>query len=115
LIVVSEQADQKPFNRGWCCNGGFLAVEPYCDYVCFHDVDHLPESADYSFTSEPTQIMWHHNGRRPIRVSPDNQLFVVSSGEPRFIGTVFVIDKMQFRDANGFSNEYESLTEKGVE
>jgi len=106
LIVVSEQADDRKFNRGWCCNGGFLAVEKYCDYVCFHDVDYLPMWADYSYSSFPTQIIWWGLQGRPVRVSPDNQRWIYVHGRDN-LGTIFVIDKTQFRAANGYALDYE--------
>jgi N-terminal region of glycosyl transferase group 7/N-terminal domain of galactosyltransferase len=106
LIVVSEQNDDRKFNRGRCCNGGFLAVEQYCDYVCFHDVDYLPIWADYSYAPRPTQIIrWGMDGR-PIRVGPNNKLWVVANST-EFLGTIFVVDNSQFRAVNGFSNLYE--------
>jgi hypothetical protein len=105
LIVVSEQADDRKFNRGWCRNGGFLAVEPYCDYVCFHDVDYMPMWADYSYSAFPTQLLYWGMNLRPIRASADETLYVVATRTT--LSGVYVIDKNQFRAANGFSNQYD--------
>lgn len=44
-IVIVEQADEKPFNRGKLLNVGFLETDFF--YYCFHDVDHLPVSVPY--------------------------------------------------------------------
>lgn len=44
-IVVVEQADEKPFNRGKLINVGFLELQP--DFICAHDVDMLPVSVNY--------------------------------------------------------------------
>ena len=58
-VFVINQDNDLPFNRGWLCNIGFtLAKNAKCDYVCFHDVDMLPEddSCDYSWVDRPTQL-----------------------------------------------------------
>ncbi len=42
-LIVVEQADDLPFNRGNLLNIGFeYAVRQQCDYVVFHDIDMLP-------------------------------------------------------------------------
>lgn len=53
-IVVIEQADEKPFNRGKLLNCAFL--ETNYSYYCFHDVDMLPQSVDYSEKSGVHQL-----------------------------------------------------------
>lgn len=106
LIVVSEQDDDLKFNRGYCCNSGFLAVKKYCDYICFHDVDYLPIWADYSYSAFPTQIIWHGINMRPVSVSSDNKLWVTIPKD-NCLSAVVVIDKSQFLLANGYSNQYE--------
>jgi hypothetical protein len=104
LIVIAEQADEGRFNRGWCRNGGFLAVEKHCDYVCFHDVDYLPVWADYSYSVFPTRIVWWGMNFRPVRVASDNKLWVTNSRNN--FGAVIVMDRGQFLAANGYSNKY---------
>ena len=48
-LIVVEQSDSLPFNRGKLLNIGFLeALKKRCDYLVFHDVDMLPLSVDYS-------------------------------------------------------------------
>lgn len=104
LILVSEQADNRKFNRGFVKNVGFLALEPYCDYVCFHDVDYLPMWADYRETEMPTRIVWWGMHVRPIRLTPGSRRVVA----PRTgLGTVAIFKKTQFRLVNGYSNLYE--------
>lgn len=105
LVVISEQADEKKFNRGLCCNAGFLAVEKYCGHVCFHDVDYLPMWADYSYSSFPGRIIWSGLNYRPIRVSPENKKWVTTNKSS--FGAVIAIDKEQFKSVNGFSNNYQ--------
>ena len=56
-IIVVNQTDKKKFNRGKLLNIGFLEAEKQgCDSVIFHDVDMLPVTADYSYSSKPLQI-----------------------------------------------------------
>ena len=56
-ILVVEQCDDKPFNRGKLLNIGFkYAVRKRCDYVVFHDVDKIPISIDYSYADYPIHL-----------------------------------------------------------
>ncbi len=105
LIIVSEQADQRKFNRGWVCNAGALAVGNYCDYFCFHDVDYLPLWADYSYSATPTRSIRWGIDRRPVRTTPDNKFQVIVPRDG--FGGVVLVDKGQYLAANGFSNLYE--------
>src|SRR5262245_31621222 len=57
-IIVVEQADERPFNRGYALNVGFDLARrnrPYSHYV-FHDVDLIPQQADYSWPRRPTHL-----------------------------------------------------------
>ena len=48
-LIVVEQSDKKPFNRGKLLNIGFLEAKKLdCNYVVFHDVDMIPIDVDYS-------------------------------------------------------------------
>ena len=105
LIVVSEQADDSKFNRGWCRNAGALAVGDLCDYFCFHDVDYLPVWADYSYSDTPIQIArWGVDGR-PVLAKRSSTLRITVP--PRHFGCVVLIDKGQYLAANGYSNLYQ--------
>lgn len=53
-ILVVEQNPGKPFNRGKLLNIG--ALEMAADYYILHDVDMIPERADYSAPECPTHI-----------------------------------------------------------
>lgn len=49
-ILIVEQADDKPFNRGKLLNIGFIHASMYhrgTILYCFHDVDILPINVDY--------------------------------------------------------------------
>ncbi|THD42241.1 MAG: glycosyltransferase [Bradyrhizobium sp.] len=102
-ILVVEQTDDLPFNRGGLLNAGFLALADDVDYVCFHDVDYLPMWADYSYAETPTRIIWWGMHRRPIRVSnPSRSAMAPKEG----LGAVTVISTESFRAVNGYSNRF---------
>jgi hypothetical protein len=88
-LIIVEQYDDKPFNRGKLLNIGFLEAEKLgCSYVVFHDVDILPIKADYSFSNVP------------IHLATDNIPF------ESYFGGVTIFPLKDFIEANGFPNEY---------
>lgn len=101
-IIVVEQHDAKPFNRGALLNVGFLeAKKQGCDYVVFHDVDLLPRKVDYSYSDVPQELV----GK------------IVENGDPHFtlriedltydyFGGVTLFPVETFEKINGFSNKY---------
>ena len=94
-IFVIEQYDLKPFNRGRLLNIGYkIAIQNGCDYVCFHDVDMLPEEVDYSYPTKPTHLA--------------SQLSNYNYGMPydEYFGGVTLFNKYDFELVNGYSNEY---------
>jgi hypothetical protein len=54
-LIVVEQNDNELFNKGLINNIAFL-LNPNSDYYCFHDVDLLPEVADYSYPVNPVHM-----------------------------------------------------------
>jgi hypothetical protein len=94
-ILVMEQADTKPFNRGKLLNIGFFCEQEQSDYVCFHDVDMLPvEECDYSMPESTT----HLAGRLEICG------FKMPYAE--YLGGVLLVLKSDFTRIDGFSNAY---------
>jgi hypothetical protein len=95
-IVVAEQSDDGLFNRGKIKNVGADLVSDWSDYYCFHDVDHVPENADYGCPSQPLRLVKHysqtHRRDNPIR----GYLF----------GGVVTIRRDQFEAINGYDNSY---------
>ena len=93
-IIVAEQRDDRPFNKGRLCNVVFNTVKGDFDYFCFHDVNLLPltDDCDYSYPEKPTHLA----------------SFVDDEYIPyeEFIGGVFLINKEHFEQINGFSDEY---------
>ena len=96
-VFVVNQDNDLPFNRGWLCNTGFtLAQNAGCDYVCFHDVDMLPEdnSCDYSWVDRPTHLATKLSNNR------------YKLPYPEYFGGVTLFPNDHFKLINGFSNEY---------
>jgi hypothetical protein len=93
-IIVAEQRDDRPFNRGKLCNAVFDLIKDDFDYFCFHDVDLLPltDDCDYSYVDKPTHV---------AAIIDDVYL-----PYEEFIGGVFLINKEHFEQINGFSDEY---------
>lgn len=85
-IVIVEQADEKPFNRGKLLNIGFLETESF--YFCFHDVDHLPVSVSY------------------VCAIGVNQLAYSNIQTSNFLGAVTMYDRETFKISQGYHNDY---------
>jgi|TARA_B100001094_G_scaffold277052_1_gene285635 hypothetical protein len=96
-IIIVEQANDLPFNRGWLCNIGFdISKQLKCDYVVFHDVDMLPEdeSCDYSWVDRPTHLATKLSNNK------------YKLPYPEYFGGVTMFPVQHFEVINGFSNEY---------
>ena len=93
-IIITEQRDDRPFNRGQLFNAVFDLVKDDFDYFCFHDVNLLPltDDCDYSYPEKPTHL---------ATVVDDEYI-----PYEEFIGGVFLINKEHFEQINGFSDEY---------
>ena len=93
-LIVVEQNDDLPFNRGKLLNIGFQqAIRKQCNYVVFHDIDMLPIDVDYSYSDVPIHLA---NGF----TNSDREIFDTYFGGV----TMFPIDL--FKKVNGYSNEY---------
>jgi len=96
-IIVVEQVDNKPFNRGKLLNIGFKkAIELNCTYVALHDVDMLPIGVDYTKVDRPTHLATK---------------FLSQHGEVRelfdtYFGGVTLFPVKDFYQINGYSNDY---------
>jgi GT2 family glycosyltransferase len=93
-IIVVEQQNDKPFNKGLLNNIGFAASAKDSDYVCFHDVDLLPEFADYSYPVVPTHMSSHCSQFNYINI-PD-----------KIMGGVILFTTEHYKKVNGYSNEF---------
>ncbi len=93
-LIVVEQADDLPFNRGKLLNIGFkTAIRKQCDYVVFHDVDMLPRDVDYSYSEVPLHLATNF-------VNSARELFKT------YFGGVTLFPIELFKRINGYSNEY---------
>lgn len=92
VLCVIEQTPGKPFNRGKLLNVGALAVD--AEYYIFHDVDMLPQQADYSAPKCPTHIATRCSQFRYKMPFPD------------YFGGVTLFTRDDFYKVNGFSNRF---------
>ena len=95
-VLIVEQNGSRPFNRGKLLNVGFRLTEGDSTYVCFHDVDLMPEGSecDYSPVPCPTQLA--------VYSPPPTYQFPWE--DPW--GGVTLFPRQDFERANGFSNGY---------
>ena len=93
-LIVVEQADDLPFNRGKLLNIGFKhAVRNHCDYVVFHDIDMLPVDVDYSYSEVPIHLSTNF-------INSKEEIFKT------YFGGVTMFPTSLFEKVNGYSNDY---------
>jgi len=102
-IVIAEQEDGLPFNRGAIKNVGFLAGES-SDYTCFHDVDYLPLSVDYGWTNEPACLVL--SGTQNLAVKVDDPSQPIHLDMSNFFGGAVLIPDDLYRQVDGYANGY---------
>jgi hypothetical protein len=96
-LIIIEQSDDKPFNRGKLLNIGFLEAERLgCNYVAFHDVDMLPVDVDYSYSSDVLQLANDF-------ISDTDYTKEIYEG---YFGGVTMFPTELFRKANGYPNDF---------
>lgn len=94
-VLIVEQDNEKPFNKGKLSNIGFDIKKNSSDYFCFHDVDMIPqEDVDYSYTETVTHLA--------SKVSQ----FSYKLPAYDYFGGVILFNKGSFEKINGFSNDY---------
>ena len=94
-IIIVEQDDSNPFNKGKLNNIGFKLKSEDSTYVCFHDVDLIPEFSDYSYPKKPSHVSSHCSQFAYVNI-PD-----------KIMGGVITFKNEHYEQVNGFSNEYE--------
>jgi predicted glycosyltransferase involved in capsule biosynthesis len=93
-VIVVEQVDGKPFNRGKLLNiGAQIAFGEGARHIITHDVDMIPESVDYS-------------EGECVHLAGAAQQFKYSMPYPRYFGGVNIYSSKAFYMANGYSNNY---------
>jgi hypothetical protein len=103
-VLIVEQENGLPFNRGAINNIGFVLGRDHSDYTCFHDVDYLPVWADYSWSDTPVAIVWHGAENRPISLKHPQRR--VSHKIEDFYGAVVLTPNILFEQINGYANTY---------
>lgn len=102
-IVIAEQEDGLPFNRGAMKNVGFL-LGGTSDYTCFHDVDYLPLNADYSWTDDPACLVLIGAEGKPIKNRGESRR--IRLDKVSFFGGAVLMPDTLFRQIDGYSNDY---------
>jgi hypothetical protein len=103
-VLIIEQEEGLPFNRGALKNIGFKLGRDQGDYTCFHDVDYLPIWADYSWTESPSPIVWYGAEVSPIAPGRSNAVF--THDLEAFYGGALLVPNTDFERVNGYSNAY---------
>lgn len=91
-LLVVEQGNGKPFNRGALCNVGFILSSH--EYVIFHDVDMIPEEVDYSPQTGATHL------------ATAASQFEYKMPYLQYFGGVTMFDRASFKECNGFPANY---------
>lgn len=102
-IYIIEQEEGKLWNKGSVYNSGFKIVTSKNNYknYCFHDVDLLPISVDYSYSEVPTHISSEVE-QLGWRYPP-----IINGFEyPDIFGGIILFTKEHYEKINGFSNQY---------
>ena len=94
IIIIVEQYKEKLFNRAKLFNIGFDFIKDKVDYVCFHDVDLIPEICDYSYTDIP------------LHLSKYSSQFNYKLPSLGLYGGVNLMSNENFTKINGFSNDF---------
>jgi hypothetical protein len=93
-IIVVNQSDEQLFNRGKLLNiGAKYAIDNGFNYICFHDVDMLPKTADYSYPKYPTSLISELENK-------EGNIFY------NYFGGITLFNTEDFIAINGYSNDY---------
>lgn len=101
-VLVIEQENGLPFNRGAMKNIGFQLGRDESDYTCFHDIDYLPIWADYTWVDVPTPLVWH--GAKLRHVAPGRSDRAITHTLEQFYGAAVLVPNALFERVNGYAN-----------
>jgi len=101
-ILIVEQHDDKPFNKGRLFNIGAQLMFDNCDYFCFHDIDMFPENSSYAYINHPVLLA---NSVSQFDNSP-SQPTEFWHYHSSYFGGVILFRKKDYIKINGFSNSY---------
>ena len=97
IIVFIHQNNNNLFNRAALFNIGYKYLVKNninFDYICFHDIDLLPQTSDcdYTYDETPKQLV-----SMTDKVKNDNE----------YLGGVVIMTRKIFKKINGYSNQFE--------
>tara|TARA_Y100000389_G_scaffold85343_1_gene82057 strand:- start:570 stop:1250 length:681 start_codon:yes stop_codon:yes gene_type:complete len=98
-LVVVEQDEGKPFNRGLMKNIGFTLRNPESDYVIFNDVDIIPTEPmfqEYMKKTEVCRYLSPHHSCMGSVVGYHHKCFENTNGFPNVIFEWGVEDRILF-------------------
>lgn len=94
-IIVVEQDNDHPFNRGWLLNCGFILSKS--EYVIFSDVDMLIASGFHHYRKYP---------ETPTQLATHVQQFGYQMPFPEYFGGVNMFNRHDFVYIDGMSNKF---------
>jgi hypothetical protein len=96
-IIVVEQVQGKPFNRGKLLNiGAKLAFDRQATHIIAHDVDMIPMRGSGTYYMEGNAV----------HLATAASQFKYGLPYERYFGGVTAFSRKAFEAANGYSNEY---------
>jgi hypothetical protein len=98
-LIVIEQDEGKPFNRGLVLNIGFTLRDPESDYVIFNDVDIIPKEPmfqEYMKKTDTRRYLTGHGGCMGGVVGFHHKCFENTNGFPNVIFEWGVEDRILF-------------------
>jgi hypothetical protein len=98
IYIIEQSSDGRKFNRGKLLNIGFVqAQRDDCKIFIFHDVDLIPsDNLLTSYTADPGPT-------GPVHIA---RLWDRYSKNPDYFGGIVSFSESQFRQINGFPNNY---------
>ena len=114
-MIVVEQEEGKPFNRGLMKNIGFMLRNPESEYVIFNDDDYIPTESMFLEYMKKTEVCRylsaHHRCLGPV-VGFHPKCFENTNGFPNVIFEWGVEDRILFYRTihKGYNIKYENNT-----
>lgn len=93
-VYVVEQVSGNPFNRGKLINVGYKEFKNEFEYFVAHDVDLIPENANYSYAENPCHL------------ATEVEQFGYRMPYPEYFGGATIFPNEKFEKINGFSNNF---------
>ena len=100
-VIVAEQGDPWPFNRGAIMNAAFLEARKLDNFTCyvFHDVDMVPET-DLALYRCPA------SSREVLHLAVAVSRWRYRLTYPSYLGGIVLMSPETFLNIGGFSNSF---------